>query len=86
MVLISPGYFSTAYFLRHCPDKDLTIIEGESSTIDCRVDDTGFVRVGFRNVRNPVGVYPVENLPHAAGAIHVFTGGRDIAWMVARQD
>ena len=63
VVLISPGYFSTAYFLRHCPDKDLTIIEGESSTIDCRVDDTGFVRVGFRNVRNPVGVYPVENLP-----------------------
>ena len=63
VVLITPGYFSTAYFLRHCPDKDLTIIEGESSTIDCRVDDTGFVRVGFRNVRNPVGVYPVENLP-----------------------
>ena len=63
MVLITPGYFSTAYFLKHCPDKDLTIIEGESSTIDCRVDDTGFVRVGFRNVRNPVGVYPVENLP-----------------------
>ena len=48
VVLITPGYFSTAYFLRHCPDKDLTIIEGESSTIDCRVDDTGFVRVGFR--------------------------------------
>lgn len=63
VVLITPGYFSTAYFLRHCPNKDLTIIEGESSTIDCRVDDTGFVRVGFRNVRNPVGVYPVENLP-----------------------
>ena len=34
VVLITPGYFSTAYFLRHCPDKDLTIIEGESSTID----------------------------------------------------
>ena len=29
VVLISPGYFSTAYFLKHCPDKDLTIIEGE---------------------------------------------------------
>lgn len=23
---------------------------------------------------------------HAAGAMRVFTGGRDIAWMVARQD
>lgn len=62
-VLITPGYFSTAYFLKHCPDKKLTIIEGESSTIDCRIDDEGRVRVGFRNVRNPLGVYPAENLP-----------------------
>ena len=62
-VLITPGYFSTAYFLKHCPDKDLTIIEGESSTIDCRINDEGVVRVGFRNVRNPVGVYPTKNLP-----------------------
>lgn len=62
-ILITPGYFSTAYFLKHCPTKDLTIVEGESSTIDCRISDTGVVRVGFRNVRNPVGVYPSKNLP-----------------------
>ncbi len=62
-ILITPGYFSTAYFLKHCPGKDLTIIEGESSTIDCRINDEGIVRVGFRNVRNPVGVYPTKNLP-----------------------
>lgn len=62
-VLITPGYFSTAYFLKHCPDKKLTIIEGESSTIDCRIDDEGRVRVGFRNVRNPLGVYPAADLP-----------------------
>lgn len=62
VILITPGYFSTAYFLKHCPGKDLTIVEGESSTIDCRINDEGVVRVGFRNVRNPVGVYPVGNL------------------------
>lgn len=62
-VLITPGYFSTAYFLKHCGDKKLTVIEGESSTIDCRIDDEGHVRVGFRNVRNPLGVYPAKNLP-----------------------
>lgn len=63
VVLITPGYFSTAFFLKYCPEKKLTIIEGESSTIDCRINDEGVVRVGFRNVRNPVGVYPVKNLP-----------------------
>lgn len=63
IILITPGYFSTAYFLKHCPGKDLTIIEGESSTIDCRINEEGVVRVGFRNVRNPVGVYPTKNLP-----------------------
>lgn len=63
IVLITPGYFSTAYFLKHCPGKKLTIVEGESSTIDCRIFENGTVRVGFRNVRNPVGVYPVKNLP-----------------------
>lgn len=62
-VLITPGYFSTAYFLKHCPEKKLTIIEGESSTIDCRIDGEGKVRVGFRNARNPLGVYPAANLP-----------------------
>ena len=63
VVLITPGYFSTAYFLKYCPEKNLTIVEGESSTIDCRINNEGVVRVGFRNVRNPVGVYPVERLP-----------------------
>ena len=34
VVLISPGYFSTAYFLKHCPDKDLTIIEDHRELIE----------------------------------------------------
>ena len=35
-VLIEPGYLSTCYFLQHC-DRDLTIVEAESSPIDCRI-------------------------------------------------
>ncbi len=62
ILMIVPGYFSTAYVLKHCSDLDLTIVEGESSPIDCRIDDTGFIKVGFRNVRNPLGVYPVSRV------------------------
>lgn len=60
ILMIVPGYFSTAYVLKHCPDIDLTIVEGESSPIDCRIDNYGVIKVGFRNVRNPLGVYPVS--------------------------
>lgn len=59
-VLFNPGYFSTAYMLKHCGDKDLTIIEATSSFIDCRIAEPGLIKVGFRNVRNPLGVYPAE--------------------------
>lgn len=60
--LLRRAIFFTAYFLKHCPDNDLTIIEGERSTIDCGMNDKNMVRVGFRNVCNPVGVYPVANV------------------------
>lgn len=56
-VLIEPGYLSTCYFLRYCK-KDITIVEAESSPIDCRITSPGKVRVLFRNVINPVGVFP----------------------------
>lgn len=58
IVLINPGYLSTAYFLKHCPNKNLIIAEAESSFIDGRIMEPGFFRVGFRNVRNPIGIYP----------------------------
>lgn len=62
IVVIVPGYLSTAYILKHCSEIDLTIVEGESSTIDCRISEPGHIRVGFRNVRNPIGVYPKRNI------------------------
>lgn len=58
ILLINPGYLSTAYVLKHCPDKDIIIAEAESSFIDGRIMEPGLFRVGFRNVRNPIGIYP----------------------------
>ncbi len=57
LLLIVPGYLSTAYVLKHCK-KDIIVAEGESSFVDGRILELGRFRVGFRNVRNPVGVYP----------------------------
>ena len=36
ILLINPGYLSTAYVLKHCADKNLIIAEAESSFIDGR--------------------------------------------------
>lgn len=58
MLLIAPGYLSTAYVLKYCADKDLIIAEAESSFIDGRIKEPGHFWVSFRNVRNPIGIYP----------------------------
>ena len=65
LVLVNPGYFSTAYLLKHCPEKKLIIAEAESSFIDGRIMAPGYFRVGFRNVRNPIGIYPVSRREEA---------------------
>lgn len=57
ILLINPGYLSTAYVLKHCK-KDLIVAEAQSSFIDGRIMEPGRFRVGFRNVRNPIGIYP----------------------------
>lgn len=61
-LLINPGYLSTAYVLKHCADIDLTICEAQSSFVDCRISEPGSVRIGFRNVRNPIGIYPASRV------------------------
>ena len=60
IILINPGYLSTAYVLKHCPDMDLTICEAQSSFLDCRISEPGHIKIGFRNVRNPLGIYPAN--------------------------
>lgn len=58
LLLINPGYLSTAYVLSMDPPPGLIIAETESTFIDGRIIAPGKFRVGFRNVRNPVGIYP----------------------------
>lgn len=47
--------------LKHCSDIDLTIVEAQSSFIDCQISEPGTVKVSFSNVRNPLGVYPASH-------------------------
>lgn len=65
ILLINPGYLSTAYVLKHCPNKNIIIAEAQSSFIDGRIMEPGLFRVGFRNVRNPIGIYPSERKQEA---------------------
>ena len=65
ILLINPGYFSTAYVLKHCKNKNITVVEAQSSFIDCRIAEPGLIRAGFRNVRNPLGIYPQKNREYA---------------------
>lgn len=65
ILLINPGYFSTAYVLKYAGDKDITVVEATSSFIDCRIMEPGYIKVGFRNVRNPVSIYPAAHMEKA---------------------
>lgn len=58
ILLFNPGYISTAYVLKHSKGKNLTVVEATSSFIDCRIKEPGKVKISFRNVRDPLGVYP----------------------------
>ena len=58
IVLFNPGYLATAYMLKHGARDDVIVVEAESSFIDCRIQDFGHINVSFRNVRNPLGIYP----------------------------
>lgn len=69
ILLINPGYLSTAYVIKYCSDTDLTVVEAQSSFLDCRISRPGQVRIGFRNVRNPLGVYPLERKEAASGVL-----------------
>jgi opine dehydrogenase len=60
ILLFNPGYLSTAYVLKHCGDIKLTVVEAQSSFIDCRISEPGTVSISFRNKRNPLGVFPAS--------------------------
>ena len=60
VLLIDPGYLATAFVLGLNPPEGLIIAEAESNFIDGRISRPGRFKVGFRNVRNPIGVYPAD--------------------------
>lgn len=66
IVLICPGYLSTAYVLRDCAGKNIVVAEAESAFIDGRISSPGRFAVGFRNVRDPIGVFPRSALAYAS--------------------
>ena len=68
LLLFVPGYLSTAYVLKHISAK-VTVAEAQSAFIDCRISRPGEVRVGFRNVRNPIGVFPAARRAEAAALL-----------------
>lgn len=67
-IIFEPGYLSTCYVLKHS-DKALTIIEAESSPIDCRIVGPGSCMISFKNVLNPFGVYPLGDTDKARGIL-----------------
>ena len=63
ILLMVPGYLSTAYALGLHPADGVILAEAESNFIDGRIGAPGEFQVGFRNVRNPIGIYPHSALP-----------------------
>lgn len=68
LLLFIPGYLSTAYVLKHC-QCDVTVAEAQSAFLDCRLTAPGRIAVGFRNVRDPVGVFPADRKTEAAAVL-----------------
>lgn len=66
ILLINPGYLSTAYALGLGLKKGVVVAEAESNFIDGRISSPGRFKAGFRNVRNPIGIYPVREKSWAA--------------------
>ena len=66
ILLINPGYLSTAYALGMGLKDGVILAEAESNFIDGRISEPGHFKAGFRNVRNPIGIYPSKKTADAA--------------------
>lgn len=66
ILLINPGYLSTAYALGMGVKDGVIVAEAESNFIDGRISEPGHFKAGFRNVRNPIGIYPSGKTAEAA--------------------
>lgn len=72
VLLLEPGYLSTAFFLKHCKNCKIMIAEAQSSPLDSRIIAPGVVKVLFRNERNPVGIYPSARKEEAESILKEF--------------
>ena len=68
IIMFVPGYLSTCYVLKHCTQRVLCV-EMESSPIDCRLVSPCVSRVLFKNVINPIGIYPRAGIESARAVI-----------------
>lgn len=66
ILMMIPGYLSTAYAIGLGLPKDVIVAEAESNFIDGRIMTPGHFKTGFRNVRNPIGIYPAATKERAA--------------------
>ncbi|MGI6690004.1 MAG: NAD/NADP octopine/nopaline dehydrogenase family protein [Christensenellales bacterium] len=58
IVVLEPGYLSTAYFINKQKDIPFAVVEATSTPVDCRIIQPGSVAILYRNVRNPIAVFP----------------------------
>lgn len=58
IILFEPGYLGTMFLMKYSK-KNIISVEAESSPIDCRIISPGLCHVLFRNVVNPIGIFPV---------------------------
>lgn len=70
ILLMMPGYLSTAYAIGLGLPEGVMMAEAESSFIDGRIMEPGRFKVGFRNVRNPIGIYPEAKKQEAAAILN----------------
>ena len=70
VLVMMPGYLSTAYAIGLGLPEGVMVAEAESSFIDGRIMEPGHFRVGFRNVRNPIGIYPEKSKQDAAAILN----------------
>lgn len=66
ILMMIPGYLSTAYAIKLGLPKGVIVAEAESNFIDGRILSPGHFKAGFRNVRNPIGIYPAAEKEKAA--------------------
>lgn len=65
IILLEPGNAGSLLLAQFKLPKGITIAEATSTPIDVRIQEPGVVEVLFRNIRNPLGFFPMVESVHA---------------------